>query len=271
MIEKIKNNNFVKDFLKYRFLLAEIVRRNIKVQYRDSVLGIFWTFLQPLLSTFVLVAVFSNIFNNKTEYYPIYVLCGRLLYDFYSQTTKRGMRSITTAAGIIKKVYVPKYIYPLGNTLSCFVTFIISLLVLVAFMIYYVCFEGMPLSFNVLLFIVPVLILYILSFGIGMILATLSVFFKDIEYLYEVFCMLLFYLTPVFYNVDNLHISNKIIKMALMANPLYSIVGMFRYAIMGLGEWNWNYFFYSLGFAIVMVVIGGLLFKKKEDKFILHI
>ena len=92
MIEKIKNINFIKDFLKYRYLLAEIIRRNIKVQYRNSVLGIFWTFLQPLLSTFVLVAVFSNIFKNNIEYYPIYVLCGRLLYDFYSQATKRGMR-----------------------------------------------------------------------------------------------------------------------------------------------------------------------------------
>ncbi|MBQ7653459.1 MAG: ABC transporter permease [Clostridia bacterium] len=271
MIKKIKESDFVKDFMKYRFLLAEIVRRNIKVQYRDSVLGIFWTFLQPLLSTFVLVAVFSNIFHNRTEYYPIYVLCGRLLYDFYSQATKRGMRSITTAAGVIKKVYVPKYIYPLGNTLSCFVTFVISLLVLVAFMIYFVCFKGMPLTFNVLLAIVPVIILYILSFGVGMILATLSVFFRDIEYLYEVFCMLLFYLTPVFYNVQTLHISNKTVKMALMANPLYSIVNMFRFCIIGIGTWNWNWFFYSLGFAVVTVIIGALVFRAKEDKFILHI
>lgn len=271
MIKKIKESDFVKDFMKYRFLLAEIVRRNIKVQYRDSVLGIFWTFLQPLLSTFVLVAVFSNIFHNRTEYYPIYVLCGRLLYDFYSQATKRGMRSITTAAGIIKKVYVPKYIYPLGNTLSCFVTFVISLLVLVAFMIYFICFKGMPLTFNVLLAIVPVIILYILSFGVGMILATLSVFFRDIEYLYEVFCMLLFYLTPVFYNVQTLHISNKIVNMALMANPLYSIVNMFRFCIIGIGTWNWNWFFYSLGFAVLTVIIGALVFRAKEDKFILHI
>ncbi|MBQ6624391.1 MAG: ABC transporter permease [Clostridia bacterium] len=271
MLQKIKNSNFVQDFLKYRYLLSEIIRRNIKVQYRDSVLGIFWTFLQPLLSTLVLVAVFSNIFHNRTEYYPIYVLCGRLLYDFYSQATKRGMRSITTAAGVIKKVYVPKYIYPLGNTLSCFVTFLISLLVLVAFMIYFIIFKGMSLTPYVLLAIVPVLILYILSFGVGMILATMSVFFKDIEYLYEVFCMLLFYMTPVFYSVETLNISNSFIKMGLMANPLYSIVNLFRFCIIGTGTWNWGWFFYSFGFAIVTVIIGGLLFRAKEDKFILHI
>ena len=271
MITKIKNTHFVQDFLKYRYLLAEIVRRNIKVQYRDSVLGIFWTFLQPLLSTFVLVGVFSNIFHNDTEFYPIYVLCGRLLYDFYSQATKRGMRSITTAAGVIKKVYVPKYIYPLGNTLSCFVTFLISLLVLVAFMIYYICFGGMKLTPYILLIFVPVVILYFLCFGIGMILATMSVFFKDVEYLYDVFCMLLFYLTPVFYKVENLHISSTIIKMALMANPLYSIVNLFRFCVMGTGQWNWNWVLYSLGFAAAMVIIGGVMFKKKQDKFILHI
>ena len=121
---------YLNNFYKYRYLLYEIVRKNIKLQYRNSVLGIFWPFLQPLLTTIVLVAVFSGPFgrSSQTVNYPIYLLCGRLLYEFYSQSTKRAMRSIRNSSSVIKKVYVPKYIYPLSNVISTFVTFLISLL-----------------------------------------------------------------------------------------------------------------------------------------------
>lgn len=265
----------LKNLYKYRFLLQEIVRKNVKLQYRNSVLGIFWTFLQPLMTTIVLVLVFGNIFGRNLGAlvnYPIYLLCGRLLYEFFTQSTKRAMRSITLSASVIKKVYVPKYIYPLSNVMSSFVTFAISLLVLVAFLAYYLIFTDTLLRLTpyILLVFVPLIILLILCIGIGLILSTLEVFFKDIEYLYDVFCMLLFYLTPIFYSVETLKLS-KPIAMALMANPLYSIVSMFRSCVLFGEMWNWNWFYYSLGFAVLSVVVGSLLFWRKQDKFILHI
>ena len=105
---------YVKNFWKYRFLLRELVNKNIKLQYRNSVLGLFWTFLQPLLTMIVLSLVFGQIFGHdetKILNYPTYLLCGRLIYEFYTQATKKSMRSILGNAAIIKKVYVPKYIY----------------------------------------------------------------------------------------------------------------------------------------------------------------
>ena len=272
-MNKIKG--FFKNFWKYRFLLQEIVRKNVKLQYRNSVLGIFWTFLQPLLTTIVLALVFGGIFgqNNKdVGCYMVYLLCGRLLYEFFTQSTKRAMRSIRLSASVIKKVYVPKYIYPLSNVLANFVTFTMSLLVLVVMVIYFKCFtdEVIIINWHVLLAIVPILILLVLSFGIGMILATLNVFFEDIEYIYEVFCMLLFYLTPIFYTVKSLG-AIKIVQYGLMANPLYSIVSMFRDCVLYGQMWNWNHFMYSLGFALVTLLIGVIFFQKKQDKFILHI
>lgn len=272
-MNKIKG--FFKNFWKYRFLLQEIVRKNVKLQYRNSVLGIFWTFLQPLLTTIVLALVFGGIFgqNNKdVGCYMVYLLCGRLLYEFFTQSTKRAMRSIRLSASVIKKVYVPKYIYPLSNVLANFVTFAMSLLVLVVMVIYFKCFtdEVIIINWHVLLAIVPVLILLVLSLGIGMILATLNVFFKDIEYIYEVFCMLLFYLTPIFYTVKSLG-AIKIVQYGLMANPLYSIVSMFRDCVLYGQMWNWNHFMYSSGFALVTLLIGFIIFQKKQDKFILHI
>ena len=266
---------YFKNFWKYRFLLQEIVRKNVKLQYRNSVLGIFWTFLQPLLTSIVLALVFGGIFGQRSAdvgCYMVYLLCGRLLYEFFTQSTKRAMRSIRLSASVIKKVYVPKYIYPLSTVLANFVTFAMALLVLGVMVIYFKCFTDEIIIINgyVSLAIVPIIILLVLSLGVGMILATLNVFFKDIEYIYEVFCMILFYLTPIFYHPDSLG-AHKFVKYCLMANPLYSIVGMFRDCVLFGRMWNWNHFIYATGFAIFTLVIGFIFFHKKQDKFILHI
>lgn len=266
---------YFKNFYKYRFLLQEIVRKNIKLQYRNSVLGVFWTFLQPLLTTLVLVLVFGRVFGKNSDgvvNYPIYLLCGRLLYEFYSQSTKRAMHSITGSASVIKKVYVPKYIYPLSNIISTFVTFLISLTVLVAMMAYYMIFTDSALHLTpyAFLVVVPIIIILLLCIGVGLILSVLSVFFKDVEYLYDVFCLLLFYMTPIFYKLNQLDLSQSI-KMVLMANPLYSIVSMFRSCVLYGEMWNWNWAFYSFGFSIVTILIGTYLFYKKQDKFILYL
>ncbi len=270
----VKNSKFLSDFVKYRFLLSEIVRRNIKVQYRDSVLGIFWTLLQPLLTTIVLALVFGGFFGRSADgisNYVIYLLCGRLLYDFFSQSTKRAMKSVRLSAGVIKKVYVPKYMYPLGNVISCFITFLISLIILVIFIVgYSFTDQAIPVTPYMLLTIVPIIVLFLLCLGVGMILATAAVFFKDAEYLYEVFCMLLFYATPIVYVVDSMNM-NKYVEMGIMANPLYSIISMFRSCILDGQMFELNQLWYSLAFSVVCIVIGAVMFRKKQDKFILHI
>ena len=123
----------------------------------------------------------------------------------------------------------------------------------------------------ILLSFVPILILFVLCVGVGMILCTMEVFFKDVEYMYEVFCMLLFYATPIFYNVETLHITNRYAQYALMANPLYSIVSMFRDCVLFGRAMNPNHIIYSTVFSIAMLLIGVLVFYKKQDDFILHI
>ncbi len=270
---------FFKELYDYRYLLREIVAKNIKIQYRNSVLGMFWTLLQPLLTTLVLVFIFGYVFGKKNDAdivnYPIYLLCGRLLYEFYSQSTKRAMRSITGSASVIKKVRVPKYIYPIANIISNFITFMISLLVLVGFSVYFFVIDSAKnppphITGYALLAIVPLLILFLLCLGVGLILSTLSVFFKDIEYLYDVFCMLLFYATPIFYTADSLG-ANATMKRMLMANPLYSIVEMFRDCVLRGVMFNPHHLEYALGFSLVMILIGGIAFWKKQDKFILYI
>ncbi|MDR0314384.1 MAG: ABC transporter permease [Oscillospiraceae bacterium] len=274
-VKKVTGKKYLQNFLKYRFLLSELVKKNIKLQYRNSVLGVFWTFLQPLLTMLVLVLVFGQVFGRdiaRVLNYPTYLLTGRLIYEFFTQSTKKAMRSIRTNATIVKKVYVPKYIYPLSNIISTFVTFLISLTVLALVMGYYMIFTDTPMRLTpyVFLSVVPIFILLILCLGVGMLIATLEVFFRDFEYLYDVFCTLLFYMTPIFYDVEQMHLSVPV-KIVLMANPLYSIVSMFRSCVLFGEMWNWNWFFYAFGISVFFLALGFLVFYKKQDKFILHI
>lgn len=271
----------VNNFLKYRYLIKELVSKNIKLQYRNSVLGMLWTFLQPLLTMIVLSFVFMKVFgrdSSKVVNYPVYLLCGRLLHEFFTSSTKKAMRSIRSRASIIKKVYVPKYIYPLSSVLSSFVTFLISLSVLVVVIIYFNVTDNNPITLtpNVLFAIPPVIVLFFFSLGVGMILATLNVFFRDIENIYDVFCLLLFYLTPIVYTVDRLgYSSDSTVGMLLKLNPMYGFIEMFRGAVIHGAEFftyfDMNLFYYCCGFTVVVIVIGFAMFYKNQDKFILHI
>ncbi|MCM1508405.1 MAG: ABC transporter permease [Ruminococcus flavefaciens] len=269
------------NFMKYRFLLRELVSKNIKLQYRDSFLGMFWTFLQPLLTMIVISIVFGKLFGKDSKQvvnYPVYLLCGKLLFDFFSTSTKRSMRSIRGHAGIIKKVYVPKYIYPLSDTISTFITSLISLIVLVVVIAFFniINYHPITITWRVVYAIIPLIILFFFSLGVGMILSTLAVFFRDVENIYDVFSLLLFYVTPIMYHISKLGLTEgswqlRIIKL----NPLYGIIGMFRAAIIWGNDfvhyWDMKLMYYDIAVAVICLVVGFIMFYKNQDKFILHI
>lgn len=280
---KITLKQYAKNAYKYRYLMQEIVRKNVKLQYRNSFLGIFWTMLQPFLTMLVLLFIFTKVFGKSSDgvvCYPVYLLTGRLLYEFFTQSTTRAMRSIRNSASVLKKVYVPKYIYPIANVFSTFVTFCISLIVLVLVLGYFLIknhytfqYPDLHLSWYALLCFVPIILLCIFSTGVGLILSVLNVYFKDIEYIYSVVTMMLFYVTPVMYSLNTLNKSgvNDIVIKILMLNPLYSIIEMFRSCVLYSTMWNWTHFLYALGISLVSLVVGLWIFYKNQDKFILHI
>ncbi len=281
MSSKVNVGLYTDKFMKYRHLLRELVIKKIKLQYRNSVLGVFWTFLQPLLTMIVLTVVFSNLFGRDSKEvvnYPVYLLAGRLLYEFFTQSTKKAMKSIRGSASIIKKVYVPKYIYPLSVVLSTFVTFLISLSVLAIVIVFFNAIgkDPIPITPYILFALVPIVILFVMCLGIGMLLATLDVFFKDIENLYDVFTMLLFYVTPIVYTVDKLGFAaGSWQAMILKLNPLCGIIDMFRAAVLHSADFA-AYFdlgslAYCSAFAVIILIVGTALFYKLQDKFILHI
>ena len=246
---------FFNNFLKYKYLMGQLVKKNIKLRYRRSYLGMLWTLIEPLLTMIVLSVVFGSLLGrNSTDAafagvpFPIYVLTGRLLYSFFSSATNSAMRSIRTNGAMIKKVYVPKYIYPFSGILANFIIFLISLVVLVGVMVFF-------------------LNLFILSTGVGMILSTLCVFFRDIEYLWSVMLMLIMYCSAIFYFASNMSgDTQKLVKL----NPLFGVIDNFRRAFFGQ-PFDMRLLLYTSVFAVGTLVIGMIVFYRKQDSFILNI
>ena len=258
------SHRFLENFLKYRYLLIELIKRDIKVRYRRSVLGVFWSFMEPLLFMIVLTVIFSTIFARSIPNYPVYLLTGRLVFSLFASSTSGSLRSIYSNAGTLKKLYVPKYIFTLGITFSNLVTFLLSLIILVAVMIV----TKAPFTPYILLAAVPTVLLVMFTIGVGLILATVTVFFRDIEHLYGVFITLLLYGSAIFYPVEIIPPQYQII---LFLNPVFIYINMFRDAFLRATWFDPLQLLYGTVVAIVALIIGIVVFYKNQDKFILYI
>lgn len=255
---------YVRNFIRYRFLLAELVKKVIKLKYRRSYLGIIWSLVEPLLEMIVLAIVFGTLFGNEDPTFPVYILTGRLLYSFFSQSTKAALTSIRRNASMIKKVYVPKYLYPLSSVLSNYIIFGISLIVLVVVALIL----GVYPTIYILGVFVPLILLLILTLGVGMILSTMGVFFRDLEYLWTVALMLVMYTCAIFYYPERLLDSGY--GWILKLNPLYCIISLFRDSVFGRAL-DVQMMIYAAGISVLALIIGLVAFHKNQDKFILHI
>ncbi|MBQ5783344.1 MAG: ABC transporter permease [Oscillospiraceae bacterium] len=256
--------NLVKTGYNYRYLLNQLVTKSIKLKYRRSYLGVVWSLIEPLLTMIVLSFVFSTLLGRGDKYFPIYVLSGRLMYSFFSAGTKGAMKSIRNNSAMIKKVYVPKYMYPLASCTSAYVIFIISLIDLFLVMIV----MGMKITPYILLSVVPIVVAFFLAYGVGMIMATINVFFRDVEYLWDVAMMLVMYTCAIFYKIDTFVGRKSYIVFRL--NPLYALIKCFRDCIYG-NPMELSWILYAVAFSAVACVIGVSLFRKHQDKFVLYI
>ncbi|MGN0535506.1 MAG: ABC transporter permease [Eubacterium sp.] len=274
---KFEIDHDVAMFKKYRNLLNELTLKNIRLKYRHSWLGIFWSFLQPLLNMIVLSVVFGGIFGKSSEHvicYPVFLFTGRLLFSFFTTSTKQAMTSFRRNQAIIKKVYVPKYMYPLSSILSNFVTFAISLLCLICVWIFFrvtgVSGGGdLYITWYALLCFVPMLILLIFSTGVGLILSVVCVYFRDVEYIWDVLTQLLFYMVPILYPLQQ--ITTPWIVTVIKINPLYSMIELFRQCVLYGQIMSWKLLVYATVVSIITLGIGIWFFNKKSDDIIFHL
>lgn len=253
-----------KQFLSRRTLLRELVVKGIKLKYRRSYLGVLWSLLEPILRTIVYTIVFGTLLGRGGPDYPLFILCGRLLYSYFAASTKTATKSIGKNASLIRKVYVPKYLYPMAGVLSNYITFLISLIVIIPLAIY----GGVSFHLTAFGIVVPLIIILCMSYGVGLILATIGVFFRDIEYIWDVVLMVIMYTAAIFYDPSRLIKSGY--GWLLKLNPMYALIQNFRNCIFGEAM-DPQLLLYSAGFSVVVLIVGHLLFYKQQDKFILYI
>ena len=264
----IFKRDFVKwqlaSFLRFRHLLRLLVRRDFVARYRKSVLGVLWSLLNPLLTMLVLAFVFSYLFRRSIPYFPVYLISGQLIYGFFNESTRQAMDSVVRSEGIIKKIYVPKYIFPVSRVLSSLVNVAFSFL---AFLLVFIV-TGAPFRWTMLLLPVPIFYAFAFSLGVSMLLSALNVFFRDLHYLYGVFLLMLMYLSAIFYPVDIMP-ANFVAILGL--NPIYHYIDYFRsLALYGRVPDLWANMV-CIGFALAALCSGMYVFMAKQDKYILHL
>lgn len=250
---------------RFRHLFFMMVKRDFVTRYRRSVLGVLWSVLNPLLTMLVLTMVFSQIFRwDVGGNFPIYLLSGQLIFMFFSESTNQAMSSIVGNGAVIKKVYVPKFIFPAARVASSVVNMLFTF---VAFLIVFVV-TGESFNWTMLLVFLPMTYTFVFALGVGMLLSSLIVFFRDIGYVYGVGITLWMFLTPIMYPVEILPVR---IYHLIHFNPMFHYVGYFRdLALHGTLPGLWANII-CIGFALTALCAGIYAIMSQQDKYILYL
>lgn len=249
---------------RYGFLLKQLVSRDFKTKYKRSSLGMAWSFLNPLLTMCVQYVVFSSLFKGGTPNYPVYLLTGILFFNFFSEAVSLGMTSIVLNASLIKKVYVPKYIYPFSRTISSLINFVFALMPLGIVIVL----TRTAVRPAILLLLFDILCFLLFVTGFTLLMSTAMTFFQDTQFLWGIISMIWQYLTPIFY-------TESIIPKALLPiyrlNPMYQFITFARTCIIeGISPPPSSYFLCLIS-GILVFLLGLFVFKKNQDKFVLYL
>ena len=239
----------------YSFLFEELVKRDFKKKYKGTVLGMGWSVLSPLLTLMVMKVVFENFFGRGMAHYTTYLFCGNLIYSWFAEATNLGMRSLLGNAGIFTKVNVPKYIFILSGSVQTLINFVLTLCVFFIFC----ALDGIAFNCKFLMLAFPVMTLLLFNIGVGLVLSALHVFFRDMDYLWRVFLMLIMYGSAIFYPVSAL--SPKV-QAVFAFNPVYRHIEYFRLIVLEGSIPPWETHLTLVAFAALVLLIGGWMYKR---------
>ena len=255
MIEKLRKN---------RFLFEELVKRDFKKKYKRTVLGIFWSLLSPLLQLFVMYLVFSRLYGNNVDHFVIYMFSAQLVYLYYTDATNGGMQALMGNAAIFSKVNIPKYLFLLSQNVSSLINFGMTLLVYVIFCLV----DGVPITFLWIFLLYPISLLILFNIGVGLILSALYVFFRDIEYLYQIFTMMVMYLSAIFYTIDKFP---PLGRNLFLLNPIYLFGRYFRKIVLEQSVPSVWFHLLLLADTLVMLGVGAWMYKRYNQRFLYYV
>lgn len=251
-------------YTRYAFLIKQLVSRDFKTKYKRSMLGMAWSFLNPLLTMSVQYIVFSTLFKSDIENFPVYLLTGIVFFNFFSEAVSMGMTSITGNASLIKKVYMPKYVYPVSRVISSLVNFALAILPLFIVML----FTGTAFKWSLILLIFDILCLLGFVTGMSLLLTTAMTFFQDTQFLWSVLSMIWMYLTPIFYPESI--IPAQFLTMYHM-NPMYQYITFARICIIDGVSPEPMAYLWCIVSSVVVLALGVIMFKRNQDKFVLYL
>ena len=261
------------NFKKYDFLLKQLISRDFKVKYKRSVLGVLWSLLYPVLMMTVMSIVFSNLFGGRMQgvSYLVYLLSGLVMFNYFSEATNLAMSSVVANFSLLNKVYIPKYIFPLSKCLFVGINFLLTLIPLYAVIIIESFKYPELLSNFKFHFLLPYsyICLFLFALGVGLLISTISVFLRDMFYIYGILILVWTYLTPLMYDLEI--ISNQFFRTALKINPLYQYINFSRTIILHGRIPTLFQFAACAGTAIGTLALGVFVFKKNQDKFIYYV
>ena len=248
----------------YRFLFEELVKRDFTKKYKRTVLGILWSVLGPLMTLAIMALVFTKFFGNSIPHYVIYLFCGNLIFNYFKEATSTGMTSLLDNSSIFAKVNVPKYMFLLSKNVSTLINFGLNILVLFIF----IPFNGLSFSWKYIFLLYPIGCLIVFNLGMGLILSALYMMFRDMKYLYDIFTLMLMYLSAIFYSIDAyiLHI-----QYLFYLNPIYVYIRYFRKIIIEDTIPKLSFHLLALGYALFVLIIGVIIYKKNNYKFLYYI
>jgi len=247
-----------------QFLFEELVKRDFKKKYKRTVLGMGWSLLSPLLTLLVMKLVFTQFFGRTTPHYTIYLFCGNLVFSYFSESTKSGMRALMDNSKIFTKINVPKYLFLLSKNVQTFISFLLTLVIFFLF----VAFDGLPFTWRFFCLLYPVCCLILFNIGIGMILSALYIFFRDVEYLYDVFMKLLMYMSAIFYTIDKYSYE---VQCAFLLNPVYLFIRYFRKIVIESTVPTIWFHLLMMVDATAALGIGCWMYKKYNTRFLYYV
>ena len=259
----------LKEIWAKRYLLWLFIKRDILVQFKQTIFGLAWYFISPLVSTGIYIIIFSRVAGIPTDGIPkpLFYLSGQCMWNYFSQCLTKVSETFSSNADLFGKVYFPRLIMPISQVVSHLFRFSIQLLLfIIVYLIYAVV--GVDVAPNIYLLMFPVLVMMIggLALGIGLIITSMTTKYRDLKNFFGVFVSLWMYATPIVYPMSV--IENETLKNIMRLNPLTAIIEAFKYGAMGAGEFSWGWLAYSFGVMLVLLLIGMLMFNRKQKLFI---
>lgn len=255
MFEKLKQ---------YKFLFAELVKRDFAKKYKRTIFGMAWSLISPLINLLIMWLVFNNMFGSNINHYVVYLFIGQLVFSYFVDATNLGMNSLLSNASVFTKINVPKYLFLFSQNIASLINFVLTLIILFIF----VAIDGIPFSTSYIMLFYPVICLIVFNLGVGLILSALFVFFRDMQYLWGILTQLIMWMSAIFYTLDSF---TESAQGLFLLNPVFVYISYFRTAVIDGEIPSLQIHFLAIFYAAFFFSIGMLMYKKFNHEFLYYV